>query len=136
MIEEYRQAIRSYEVSNLGNVRRKLKNGNYKNVSGFIKDNGYRYLQITINRIRTNIYFHHLVAKAFIGERPLNYMIDHIDRNKLNNKSDNLRYATSTENNRNTERYRADIQTNDPKERNRIMSRESYYRRKALNNIQ
>jgi hypothetical protein len=38
---------------------------------------------------------HHLIAKYYIGERPEgDYVIDHIDGNKLNNFPENLQYIT------------------------------------------
>ena len=93
-MEEFKIAFEEYEVSNLGNVRRKLKNGNYREVKGSILKNGggYRYFQTNRENKRTNYLFHHLVAKAFLGERPEGKVIDHIDRNSLNNNVSNLRY--------------------------------------------
>jgi len=41
---------------------------------------------------------HHLIAKTFIGERPEGMEIDHIDRNKLNNRPENLRYVSPGKN--------------------------------------
>lgn len=45
-------------------------------------------------------YMHRIIAKT-----PINMITDHIDRNGLNNKKDNLRHATGSENNCNTEAY-------------------------------
>jgi hypothetical protein len=50
---------------------------------------------------------HILVAQAFIGERPDGYVIDHIDRNPLNNRLDNLRYVSPSQNNTNRTTYGA-----------------------------
>ena len=41
---------------------------------------------------------HHLVAEAFIGERPLRHDVCHNDGDKKNNHADNLRYGTRSEN--------------------------------------
>lgn len=41
---------------------------------------------------------HCLVAQSFIGERPLGYVIDHIDGNPCNNCVENLHYVTQREN--------------------------------------
>ena len=110
-MEEFRIVFEDYEVSNLGNVRRKLKNGDYRVIKGSIlnRGGGYRYFQIHRNNTRTNLLFHHLVAQAFISERPEGKVIDHIDRNSLNNNLSNLRYITQTENMRNTEKYKEEI---------------------------
>lgn len=53
---------------------------------------------------------HELVAEAFYGERPKGYVIDHIDREKLNNHYKNLRYVTWSTNSKNSV-YRGRIAT-------------------------
>lgn len=57
------------------------------------------YLTLSIKH--KTIPVHKLVAKAFLGEKPLCLQIDHIDRNKTNNSISNLRYVTAKENIRN-----------------------------------
>lgn len=111
-IESYKQCIESYEISNFGNLRKKLKNGEYKNVKGSILNSGggYKYFQINRGNKRTNHLFHHLVANAFIGERPENLVIDHIDRNSLNNNVNNLRYVSYKENSRNSSIFKSHIE--------------------------
>lgn len=124
--EEYRMCFDAYEVSNLGNVRRKLLCGEYIPIQGSILNigRGYKYFQLQREGKRTNHLFHHLVAKAFIGDRPDGLVIDHIDRNPLNNRLDNLRYCTQRENMHNTCRYRSDITETDKKLRHNILERE------------
>lgn len=39
-----------------------------------------------------------MTTKAFIGDRPLNYEINHIDGDKTNNRAENLEYCTKSEN--------------------------------------
>lgn len=48
-------------------------------------------------------FVHHLVAEMFIGPRPLGLNIDHIDRNKSNNRVSNLRYVKQSVNVHNQE---------------------------------
>ena len=110
-MEEFKIVFEDYEVSNFGNIRRKLKNGKYREIKGSILNRGgrYKYFQTNRDNKRTNYLFHHLVAKAFIGERPEGKVIDHIDRNSLNNNVSNLRYTTQKENTRNTDRYKEEI---------------------------
>ena len=109
MTEEYKICFENYEISNLGNCRKKkLNTGDYKEIKGSINSKGYKYFQVQRNGKRVNKLFHHLVAKCFISERPNNLVIDHIDRNKLNNNVSNLRYITQDENMRNTDKYMVD----------------------------
>ncbi len=105
MKENWKCCLEKYEISNLGNCRKKLANGNYKIIKGCIQNRGYRYFQLNRENKRINYLFHHLVAQEFIGDRPENLIIDHIDRNKLNNNVNNLRYITQKDNMKNTDIY-------------------------------
>ena len=124
-MEEYKNIDECYEISNYGNCRRLLKNGDYRVIKGSIQNRGYRYYQIQINGVRINKLFHQLVAQAFLGDRPEGLVIDHIDRNKLNNNVSNLRYITFKENLRNCDRYRDDIKAVG-KERTNILSNDRH----------
>jgi hypothetical protein len=127
-MEEWKIAIEDYEVSNFGNCRKKLKNGTYKEIKGSLlttpssKTYKTRYFQIQREGKRINYLFPHLVANCFIGERPEGFVIDHIDRNPLNNNVLNLRYITQKENCCNTSRYRTDVP--ETAERSKILHRE------------
>lgn len=59
-----------------------------------------RYLRVDLHYCgkRLSIYVHKLVAETFIGERPEGYVIDHINRDYLDNRLCNLRYITPSEN--------------------------------------
>ena len=129
-MEEWKNCFEKYEISNLGNLR---KNG--KLVNGSIQNRGYRYFQINRKKKRTNYLFHHLVAYAFIGERPIGLSIDHIDRNKLNNNVNNLRYISHTENMRNTDNYRTDILSTDKLVRKRFFQKEHDIKRGHNRNL-
>lgn len=121
-MEEYKYFFEYYQISNFGNCRRKLKNGTYKELKGSINNTGYRYIQLNRNQKRINFLLHHQVAYRFIGERPEGLVIDHIDRNKLNNNVNNLRYITHIENLRNCDTYLSHI-TEQGKERKRILEK-------------
>lgn len=118
-MEEWKIVFEDYEISNLGNCRR-----NGITINGSIQNRGYKYFQVQREGKRINKLFHHLVAEAFIGERPNGLVIDHIDQNKLNNNVNNLRYVSQKINCENHKRYRSDIETKDKKQRNRIFSKE------------
>ena len=87
-----------YEINRCGKIRnckskRKLKT--WKN------NQGYYIVGVSIKGKVSFKTIHSLVAEAWIGEKPNNYEIDHIDKNKTNNDYTNLRYVTHSENNLN-----------------------------------
>jgi len=76
------------EVSNYGRIR----HINDKHLK-------HQHLGADYYRIATPDYrVHILVARAFLGERPKGYIINHIDGNKLNNCLENLEYRTQSYN--------------------------------------
>ena len=58
----------------------------------------YKYVVFANNNYRKKFLVHRLVYEAFNGKIPEGYTIDHIDQNKLNNKIENLRWVTKSEN--------------------------------------
>lgn len=121
MEEIYKVYLKDYEVSNMGNVRRKLIDGNYKELKCSIQNRGYKYFQQIKDGKRINHLIHHIVSKLFIGERPENQVIDHIDRNKLNNRIDNLRYCSQLDNMKNQDKYISEITEQNPNERRSLV---------------
>lgn len=117
--------LKTYYISNLGRVKTITK-GNKK--EKILKpDYSNNYGRIRIGKSNSKLKFvHHLVAYNFLGPRSEGLQIDHKDRNKLNNKANNLEYVTPFENNQNTDRYRSDILTTDPAERNKVFCKEYY----------
>lgn len=93
-----------------------------------VTDTGYRYY----NREGKKPKVHIQVAESFLGQRPVGCVIDHIDRNKLNNKVSNLRYVVYSENSRNTEKYRHDIPDQNINVRRAILRKESAARKRQL----
>jgi hypothetical protein len=67
-------------------------------IAGFISSKGYR--KISVDGVDFSA--HRLAWKMFYNEEP-NFQIDHIDRNKDNNKINNLRLVTNQENQRNVD---------------------------------
>ena len=123
MAEEFRVCFENVEISNLGNCRRKLHNGNYIMLKGSIlkQGGGYRYLQLKRNGKKKNYLFHRWVAKCFIGEQPEDKpYVDHINRNPLDNRVENLRWVSPKENSRNTGIFRVDIEA-EGAERHRLL---------------
>lgn len=86
-----------YEVSDQGHVR-SLKSGKVHILTPKMNNSGYFRVAITLNGIRCRKYIHHLVALAYIGERPAKHDVNHINGVKTDNRPENLNYLTRAEN--------------------------------------
>jgi hypothetical protein len=96
-----------YEISDYGNVR--SIDRTYYDSNGFLHKlkgrtlkptiNKYGYLQVglSLNSKIKSFTVHTLVAKAFILNPDNKLTVNHKDGNKLNNKKDNLEWATKSE---------------------------------------
>ncbi len=112
--------IKNYAVSNMGNVRgadgiRLLK---------LCDNNGYKQVGIYNDGKLKPIKIHKLVMEAFVGERPDGFDIDHINRIKNDNRLENLRYCSKSENMLNKCNTRTDIEETDPVLRKKIIQNE------------
>lgn len=92
----------AYEVSSLGNVRRKPTYKWYNHnrpVCVRLNGKGYARAHLSDGRERHKaVFVHKLVAEAFIPN-PLNLpQVNHIDCDKLNNRVENLQWTTNTKN--------------------------------------
>lgn len=84
-----------YEASTLGNVR-----GPRGNLSPAISNAGYERVSLyhsLDHKQRSLRSVHRLVAEAFLDEWDPDLTVDHVDRDRRNNRLENLRMATSTE---------------------------------------
>ena len=92
-----------YEVSNMGEVRSYWKGGRWglretpKILKPYLCNRGYYQVGLRIK----NVDIHRLVGEAFIPNPENKPFIDHINREKLDNRFENLRWATQEENNQN-----------------------------------
>lgn len=59
---------------------------------------GYQYVSLSKNGIKHNRYVHRLVAEAFIKNVSGGSIVNHLDYNKSNNRSDNLEWCSQKEN--------------------------------------
>jgi hypothetical protein len=94
----------NYFIDMSGVLIRKYKNGNYKVIKPHLNSNGYLRYTLSKDGKRKHKYIHQLLATCFLKNPEGKKCIDHIDRNRLNNKLTNLRYTTYKENSRNKTR--------------------------------
>jgi hypothetical protein len=91
-----------YEVSSFGMIRRTVSTTCSKAgslISGRVGERGYRYFNATTSGKRKVLKFHRIVCEAFHGPQPSpKHVVAHNDGNPLNNRADNLRWATAREN--------------------------------------
>lgn len=96
-----------YEVSNLGRVRSNCcKDGRKVRfiLKAMQRGDGYLYVVLCISDPETgrvkkkDKYIHRLVAQAFIGKCNKGRVVDHISGDRLDNRLENLRYASLSEN--------------------------------------
>lgn len=77
------------EVSDFGRVKRHGRCSVPKTTNGL-------YLKVVVNRKQVKL--HNVVADAFLPPRPSDqHTVDHIDKNPLNNRADNLQWATKSQ---------------------------------------
>src|SRR5210317_2419157 len=97
------KSYNTYQVSNLGRV--KNKHGRILKLNYDMR--GYDKVDLYIDKKRKAYKVHRLVMLVFEGDRPYDhnrkehYQIDHINRNKKDNRLCNLRYCTRDENMKN-----------------------------------
>ena len=78
-----------------------IYNKRNKPLSPCKKKNGYFLINLCKNGKRKYYYFHRIVYEAHFGKIPDNLVVDHIDRNPLNNDISNLRLVPKSINNMN-----------------------------------
>lgn len=86
-----------YEVSNLGNVRDKVTQ-EYRYIS-YNPVNEYATVSLKVGNEQRNHYVHRMVATAFnLPRREDQTCVDHINRQRADNRVENLRWVTYREN--------------------------------------
>lgn len=95
--------INNFFISNDGLIKN-IKTGKIR--KEWINKDGYKMIKLSYKKHRKNINIHRLLGIYFI-KNPNNYpLIDHIDRNRLNNNLDNLRWVDYKMNSNNRRSYK------------------------------
>jgi hypothetical protein len=87
-----------YSISNRGSVRNDKFN---RPVTPVCDKDGYLFVSLYSDRKRSNLKVHRLVACAFLENPECKKEVDHINLIKSDNRIENLRFATRSENNAN-----------------------------------
>lgn len=87
-----------YQASNLGRIR-SLKKKAPRILKQCLKEDGYNRVNLYKDGKYKNCQVHRLVALTFVPNPDNKPTVDHIDRDKTNNNIENLRWATSLEQN-------------------------------------
>ena len=114
LIEVWKDINERYQVSNMGRVKR-LAYTQYNPLTKTYSEfkeiilkpevvRGYERVEITINNTRVKRSVHRLVAEYFIPNTDNKYSVDHINGVRDDNRVVNLRWATHSEQQRNTKK--------------------------------
>jgi len=90
----------NYQVSNFGRIRNCTTDRILKG-SVDARGHGYKNVSLYKDGKKKSHCIHQLVANEFIEKPDGKNYVDHIDKNRLNNIVENLRWVSSSENNRN-----------------------------------
>ena len=107
MAEEYKviQGFEKYQVSNLGNVR---NSKTLRELKPRLNNSGYYQVHLMNNdgiSKRAKL-LHRLVCESFKLNPNAKRCVDHINNNRLDNRIENLRFATYSENKFNSKVYK------------------------------
>jgi hypothetical protein len=87
---------KGYTVHSDGRIEKKDKSGFLVQIK---RTDGYMHTCLSFGRKhKPGVRVHTIIWKAFNGEVPKGYEIDHIDNNKENNRLNNLQLLTKAEN--------------------------------------
>lgn len=96
------KSFHNYQVSNYGNIRRKLKTNSFHYLKPQISNFGYNIIGLRKNNKFYHIFVHRIVLSVFSNSGKITYknrlQVNHKDGNKLNNHISNLEWVTSSEN--------------------------------------
>ena len=124
------EGYNNYLIYEDGRVQNKKTKRYLKNKTN---SNGYICLKVCKDGITKNLSIHRLIALHYIPNPDNKICVDHINRDRSDNRIDNLRWATHSENSQNrtiTERNKLGIQNISYNK-----SKDSYRYRKEINGV-
>lgn len=120
-----------YMINRLGQIKTLKRKGTDERI---LKDcvckNGYKAVSLCKNGVQKTKTIHRLLAIQYLDNNENKRCIDHIDRNRLNNNLENLRWATYSENNFNVKKLKGFIVI----DKNKIKNKEYIYYKVCIGN--
>ena len=92
------EGFEDYTISNTGKVKSKFFKDSNKCLKPGLGKRGYYCVNLHKDKKAYTKYLHRLIAEAFIPNPTNKPIVDHIDRNPLNNSISNLRWVNNKEN--------------------------------------
>lgn len=94
-----------YYISDDGRFK-KYERGVWIEIKSYLKESRRgHYLRVSLSsaeKKRCHFYVHKLIWEVFVGPVPENYVVDHVNGDRFDNRLENLRLATRSENNLNS----------------------------------
>ena len=101
----YKHYKNGYWVNHKGKVKR-VRNDKAVKVDIYTNKYGYKYFILFNSRDKEKIYVHRAVASLFVPQPSKSkYIVDHINRNKSDNRSINLRWVNHSGNMKNRDTW-------------------------------
>jgi hypothetical protein len=102
MTKESFRFVKNYENYMISNEGRVFSIKRNKFLKPILNDRGYYIVDLYTNGLVKRFRVHRLVSRAFLDNNENKRCIDHINNIKTDNRLENLRWCSYTENNRNT----------------------------------
>jgi hypothetical protein len=127
-----------YWISNFCRVKSKVRQGGGGIKKQQVDNHGYLSVALTKNSKTYNKQIHRIFAEQFLEGYFEGAVIDHIDRNRLNNSITNLRWVTVADNNKNRTSHGSVYETSEKrkyKSNENIITKEYHYFRASYRNL-
>lgn len=101
---KYRDKVGTFWINKIGHLQKRFKIKQPKLLEGTLGSSGYLVVSICENGIHKKKTIHSIMGEVFLENTHSHRNIDHINRNKLDNRLENLRWASQSYNMLNTDK--------------------------------